>query len=321
MRALVLLSLCLNLHTCRALPNRLPDLSTGPPGHISLTDPLLDYDRLDEELGGGGARSGNGTGTDGDVLGCGPCEPDLCPDNRGCRAGLVLDSCGCCKECGNLEGQACDPGDRSVFYGLCGTGLRCQADPRPAGGGGGGGEEDEEEEVCVCEEQEAVCGTDGVTYMNMCQFREAAFTKTHLKTRGRGPCKTVPIIKVPPHSQVNRSGSSLVFLCEVFAFPMALVEWRKEGRDVVLPGDDPHISVQSRGGPLKFELSSWLQIEGAGPDDSGTYRCIARNNLGSVSASAVLGVLGAEELSSYLANSVSEMKQLMDATDYEQDFY
>ncbi|XP_051255704.1 kazal-type serine protease inhibitor domain-containing protein 1-like [Dicentrarchus labrax] len=41
---------------------------------------------------------------------------------------------------------------------------------------------------------------------------------------------------------------------------MTLVEWRKEGRDVVLPGDDPHISVQSRGGPLKFEHSSWLQI-------------------------------------------------------------
>lgn len=52
------------------------------------------------------------------------------------------------------------------------------------------------------------------------------------------------IIKVPPHSQVNGTGSSLVFLCEVFAFPMALVEWRKEGQDVVLPGDDPHISVQ-----------------------------------------------------------------------------
>lgn len=243
--------------------------------------------------------------------------PDLCPENRGCRAGLVLDSCGCCKECGNLEGQACDPGDRSVFYGLCGTGLRCQADPRPAAGG----EEDDEEEVCVCEEQDAVCGSDGVTYMNMCQFREAAFSKPQLRTRGSGPCKTVPIIKVPPHSQVNGTGSSLVFLCEVFAFPMALVEWRKEGRDVVLPGDDPHISVQSRGGPLKFELSSWLQIEGAGPEDSGTYRCIARNNLGSVSASAVLGVLGAEELSSYLASSVSEMKQLMDATDYDQDFY
>ncbi|XP_023258389.1 kazal-type serine protease inhibitor domain-containing protein 1-like isoform X1 [Seriola lalandi dorsalis] len=311
-RGLVLLCLCLNLHTTRSFPNQLPD----------LTDPLLDYDRLDEELGGGRGRNWTGTGG---AEGCGPCELDLCPETRGCRAGLVLDSCGCCKECGNLEGQACDPGHRSVFYGLCGTGLRCQEDPRPAGGGGGGGGggEDEEEEVCVCEEQEAVCGSDGTTYVNMCQFREAAFSRPELKTRGRGPCKTVPIIKVPPQSQVNGTGSSLVFLCEVFAFPMALVEWRKEGRDVILPGDDPHISVQvqSRGGPLKFELSSWLQIEGAEPGDSGTYRCIARNNLGSVSASAVLGVLGAEELSSYLANSVAEMKQLMDATDYDHDFY
>ncbi|XP_015250741.1 PREDICTED: kazal-type serine protease inhibitor domain-containing protein 1-like [Cyprinodon variegatus] len=132
------------------------------------------------------------------------------------------------------------------------------------------------------------------------------------------PTVPEPVIKVPPRNQVNRSGSSLVFLCEVFAFPMALVEWRKDGRDVVLPGDDPHISVQSRGGPLRFELSSWLQIEGAEPGDSGTYRCTARNNLGSVSASAVLGVLGEDELSSYLSRSASEMKQLMD--DYDQDY-
>ncbi|XP_072243251.1 kazal-type serine peptidase inhibitor domain 3 [Leuresthes tenuis] len=303
MRVLVVLGLFLNLYACRALPNRLPDQST---------DPLLGYDLLDEELGGGVRRSGNGT--DGSEV-CGPCEPDLCPETRGCRGGLVPDSCGCCKECGNLEGQACDPGARSVFYGLCGTGLRCQADPRPAGGG----EEDEGEDVCVCEAQEPVCGSDGTTYMNMCQFREAAFSDPELRTSGTGPCRTVPVIKVPPQSQVNGTGSSLVFLCEVFAFPMALIEWRKEGRDVILPGDDPHISVQSRGGPLKFELSSWLQIEGAEPADSGTYCCRAHNNLGSVSASAVLGVLGAEELSSFLANSMSEMKQLMD-TSY-QDLY
>lgn len=31
--------------------------------------------------------------------------------------------------------------------------------------------------------------------------------------------------------------------------------------------------------------------------------------------------LPTEELSSYLANSMSEMKQLMGATDYDQDFY
>ncbi|KAL6115021.1 kazald1 [Pungitius sinensis] len=300
---LVLLGLCLNLQPCRTLPAR------------SLADPLADYDRLDMELGGQGGRNGSsGTG------GCGPCEPDLCPETRGCRAGIVRDSCGCCPECANLEGQSCDPGDRAVFYGMCGTGMRCQVDPRSTEGG----EEEEGEEgeaVCVCKEQKVVCATDGVTYMNMCQFREATFSRPDLKTRGRGPCKTVPIIKVPPLSQVNGTGRSLVFLCEVFAFPMALVEWRKEGRDVVLPGDDPHISVQSRGGPLKFEVSSWLQIEGAGLEDAGTYRCVARNNVGSVSASAVLGVLGEEELSSYLANSVSEMKQVMDATDYEHNFH
>lgn len=53
------------------------------------------------------------------------------------------------------------------------------------------------------------------------------------------------------------------------------------------------LCVQSRGGPLRFELSSWLQIEGAAPEDAGTYRCVARNTVGSTSASAVLGVLGA----------------------------
>ncbi|XP_034452948.1 kazal-type serine protease inhibitor domain-containing protein 1-like [Hippoglossus hippoglossus] len=295
-RGLVLLGLCLTLNTCRAFPNQLPALSPAPPGLPSLSDPLLEHEQRDKGPGG-----------------CGPCEPDLCPETRGCRAGLVLGSCGCCQECGNLEGQDCDQGNRSVFYGLCGTGLRCQ-------GGGGVGEE-EEEQVCVCEQLEVVCGSDGRTYMNTCQFREEVFSRPELTARGGGPCKTVPVIKVPPRSQVDGTGSSLVFLCEVFAFPMALVEWRKEGRDVVLPGDDPHISVQSRGGPLKFELSSWLQIERAEPGDSGTYHCIARNHLGSVSASAVLGVLGTEELSSYLANSVSEMKQLMDATDYDQDSY
>jgi len=49
---------------------------------------------------------------------------------------------------------------------------------------------------------------------------------------------------VPPQNLVNVTGSSIAFLCEVFAFPMALVEWMKDGKEVILPGDDPHISVQ-----------------------------------------------------------------------------
>uniref|UniRef100_A0A8D3BMK9 Kazal-type serine peptidase inhibitor domain 3 n=1 Tax=Scophthalmus maximus TaxID=52904 RepID=A0A8D3BMK9_SCOMX len=229
--------------------------------------------------------------------------------SRSCRAGLVPDSCGCCRECGNLEGQACDPGDRSVFYGLCGTGLRCQVDPRA----------EDEEEVCVCEEQEPVCGSDGTTYMNMCQFRETAFSRPELRTRGRGPCRTVPVIKVRPQSQVNGTGSSLVFLCEVFAFPMAQVEWRREGRDTAVcitscPSLSPSV-LQSRGGPLKFELSSWLQIEGAELADSGTYRCIARNNLGSVSASAVLGVLGPGEKLHLVLKGLKHTSPVLKGTD------
>lgn len=70
-------------------------------------------------------------------------------------------------------------------------------------------------------------------------------------------CLSVPIIKVPPQSQVNGTGSSLVFLCEVFAFPMALVEWRKEGRDIILPGDDPHISVQVWPGASCIPPTPW----------------------------------------------------------------
>ncbi|XP_034152183.1 kazal-type serine peptidase inhibitor domain 3 isoform X3 [Esox lucius] len=133
---------------------------------------------------------------------------------------------------------------------------------------------------------------------------------------------SVPIIKVPPQNLVNVTGSCVVFLCEVFAFPMALIEWKKDGKDIILPGDDPHISVQSRGGPLKFELSSWLQIEEADLADAGTYRCVARNELGNISATAVLGVLGPEEMSVYLMENMTEMLEYGHSErEYDEDYY
>lgn len=39
----------------------------------------------------------------------------------------------------------------------------------------------------------------------------------------------------------------MIFGCEVFAYPMASIEWRKDGLDIQLPGDDSHISVQVGG--------------------------------------------------------------------------
>ncbi|XP_065103459.1 kazal-type serine peptidase inhibitor domain 3 [Paramisgurnus dabryanus] len=243
--------------------------------------------------------------------GCDTCMPELCPPARGCRAGLVKDRCACCSECGNLEGQTCDLGHRNVYYGLCGENLECQLDRLD-------GEEDEPQ--CVCLSQQTVCGSDGQTYTNICQFKEAAFINPQLNMTD-GPCKTVPNIKVPPHNQVNVTGSSVAFMCEVSAFPMALVEWRKDGKEVILPGDDPHISIQSRGGPQKYMLSSWLQIEVSSPADSGTYRCIARNELGQVSATAILGVLPPDEMAAYLEQNINAVMDYDQIQDYDRDYY
>ncbi|XP_026887984.2 kazal-type serine peptidase inhibitor domain 3 [Electrophorus electricus] len=245
---------------------------------------------------------------------CEDCVPELCPVTQGCRAGLVRDSCDCCFECGNLEGQSCDAGQRNVYYGLCGEDMECKSEPSSATDDG------THEPQCVCASQRTLCGSDGQTYMNLCKFKEAAFSNPGLNASD-GPCKTVPVIKVPPRSLVNVTGSSALFLCEVFAFPMALVEWRKESEDTVLPGDDPHISVQSRGGPQRFELSSWLQIEEATQTDSGTYRCVARNELGEASATALLGILPADEMSAYLEENIKEVMEYDQVKYYDEDYY
>ncbi|XP_048861195.1 kazal-type serine peptidase inhibitor domain 3 [Brienomyrus brachyistius] len=246
---------------------------------------------------------------------CEQCVPDQCPAAAGCRAGLVLDRCGCCYECGNSEGQLCDLDNINVFYGLCGSDLQCKIDMSDLRHG------EVLEPQCVCVFQEAVCASDGRTFLSLCQFKDAAYSQPGLRVHNGGPCQTVPLIKVPPHNRVNVSGSTVVFLCEVFAFPMALIEWRKEGSNLILPGDDPHISVQSRGGPMKYELSSWLQIEGVVPGDAGMYHCVAHNQLGNVSASAVLGVLRPEEVSAFSSEDMPASFAYDPQGDFDEDYY
>lgn len=63
------------------------------------------------------------------------------------------------------------------------------------------------------------------------------------------PCSPVPPspepqITSPPYDTWNITGQDVIFGCEVFAYPMASIEWRKDGMEMLLPGDDPHISVQ-----------------------------------------------------------------------------
>ncbi|XP_050933987.1 kazal-type serine protease inhibitor domain-containing protein 1 [Lates calcarifer] len=172
--------------------------------------------------------------------GCGDCNQHLCPPvPDDCPAGRVLDDCGCCEQCANVEGQQCDPDGAQKFYGQCGEGMVCQrkipkrehrAEPEP---------------TCECQDKGSVCGSDGWTYPNVCQMREAATRQnTTLKLSGRGPCYSAPRILQGPRNLSNYTGNDIVFACEVSAYPLPNLNWRKKGRGNFLPGDDPHISVQ-----------------------------------------------------------------------------
>ncbi|GCB77549.1 hypothetical protein scyTo_0019295 [Scyliorhinus torazame] len=218
--------------------------------------------------------------------GCGVCQPELCPEISGCLAGTVLDACDCCPECGNAEGQICDLDNTSHFYGRCGEDLNCLLDINAAFLG------EIPEPQCTCRSQESMCGSNGKTYNNICRFKEVFHSnrESNLSITHRGPCETVPWITTPPRDVHNVTGNDIIFGCEVSAYPMALVEWRKKGTDNFLPGDDAHISIQARGGPERYGITGWLQIQGLKKSDEGIYTCYTRNKYGEAFASASLSV-------------------------------
>ncbi|XP_044306183.1 kazal-type serine protease inhibitor domain-containing protein 1 [Varanus komodoensis] len=223
---------------------------------------------------------------------CVECRLEDCPIPRGCLAGVVLDACDCCWECANLEGQICDLDNTNHFYGKCGDHLECRLDSGDLRHG------EVPEPQCACLSNQALCGSDSKTYAQICKFQEVRNSKPeiNLTVAHEGPCESEPHIISPPYDIWNVTGQDVIFGCEVFAYPMASIEWRKEGLDMLLPGDDPHISVQFRGGPQKYEVTSWLQIQGVRITDEGTYCCFARNNVGQVAAPANLMVLTADQL-------------------------
>lgn len=53
-----------------------------------------------------------------------------------------------------------------------------------------------------------------------------------------------PVISMPPQDAQNYTGNDVIFGCEVSAYPMPQLEWKKKGNKMFLPGDDTHLSVQ-----------------------------------------------------------------------------
>lgn len=67
---------------------------------------------------------------------------------------------------------------------------------------------------------------------------------------------------------------------------------------------------QARGGPQRFTVSTWLQIQGLHVSDTGIYSCISHNSFGETSASAQLTVLTqGESLGSCSSQSTAEVAE------------
>ncbi|MGH0166121.1 UNVERIFIED_CONTAM: hypothetical protein FKN15_050282 [Acipenser sinensis] len=114
------------------------------------------------------------------VVGCPDrCDKSQCPPiPTECLAGDTLDQCDCCPVCAVGEGESCG-GSGRLGEPVCGEGLECSVSDgvahsltvRRRGKAG----------VCACESSEAVCGSDGVSYRNICELKRVSQRAEKLK--------------------------------------------------------------------------------------------------------------------------------------------
>lgn len=101
------------------------------------------------------------------------------------------DRCNCCLICGRREGERCFNQafthklfEEQQIYADCGENLECRlrTDLEVT---------DKPEAICYCNKTEPICGSNGVTYANECQFTEARYkTRDDLSKLDEGPCKS-----------------------------------------------------------------------------------------------------------------------------------
>ncbi|XP_010868221.1 serine protease HTRA1A [Esox lucius] len=111
--------------------------------------------------------------SNGYIIGCpSRCDKKMCPRMPAeCLTGQVLDHCNCCPVCASGEGEACG-GNGKLGDPVCGEGLECSvsggvgysATVRRRGKSG----------VCSCKITDPVCGSDGVSYRNLCELKRVS---------------------------------------------------------------------------------------------------------------------------------------------------